>query len=50
MGVEAVVDDRTGKLLGLDIISNNHKEIRAVIGAVIAAVEPEVLVSDGHGA
>lgn len=51
IGLEVVVDDRTGELLGLDItVSESHTEIITVIREVIAAVEPEVLVSDDHGA
>jgi transposase-like protein len=51
VGLEVVVDDRTGELLGLDIIAGeNHEQILGVIQGVVAAVEPEVLVSDDHGA
>jgi transposase-like protein len=51
VGIEVVVDDRTGELLGLDIItSENHEEVRQVIQEVADAVEPEVLVTDDHGA
>lgn len=51
VGIEVVVDDRTGELLGLDIItSENHEEVREVIQGVVEAVAPEVLVTDDHGA
>jgi transposase-like protein len=51
VGIEVVVDDSTGELLGLDIItSENHEEVRQVIQEVVDAVEPEVLVTDEHGA
>ena len=51
VGIEVVVDDRTGELLGLDIItSENHEEVLKVIQEVVEAVEPEVLVTDEHGA
>jgi transposase-like protein len=49
--IEVVVDDRTGELLGLDIItSENHEEVRDVIQGVVDVVAPEVLVTDDHGA
>jgi transposase-like protein len=51
VGIEVVVDDRSGELLGLDIIaSESHDGIIDVIRGVIEQVEPEVLVSDDHGA
>ncbi len=51
VGIEVVVDDSTGELLGLDIItSENHEEVREVIQGVVDTVEPEVLVTDEHGA
>jgi transposase-like protein len=51
VGIEVVVDDCTGELLGLDIItSENHEEVRQVIQEVADAVDPEVLVTDEHGA
>lgn len=51
VGIEVVVDDRTGELLGLDILSSeNHEEVRAVIQGVVEAVQAEVLVTDDHGA
>lgn len=51
VGIEVVVDDSTGELLGLDIVtSENHEEIRGVIQEVVEAVDPEVLVTDDHGA
>lgn len=50
VNLEVVVDDTTGELLGLDIISSEkYEEIMGVIRDVIAEVEPEVLVSDDHG-
>lgn len=50
VNLEVVVDDTTGELLGLDIISSEKYEaIIDVIRDVIAEVEPEVLVSDDHG-
>jgi transposase-like protein len=51
VGIEVVVDDSTGELLGLDIVtSENYEEIRGVIREVVEAVDPEVLVTDDHGA
>jgi len=51
VGIEVVVDDSTGELLGLDIVtSENHEEVRQVIQEVVDAVEPDVLVTDEHGA
>ena len=51
VGIEVVVDDSTGELLGLDIItSENHEEVRTLIETVVEVVEPEVLVTDDHGA
>lgn len=51
VNLEVVVDDSTGELLGLDIISSEkYEEIFAVIHTVIEEVEPDVLVSDDHGA
>lgn len=51
VGIEVVVDARTGELLGLDILtSENAEEVRAVIQEVVDTVEPEVLVTDDHGA
>lgn len=51
VGIEVVVDDSTGELLGLDIVtSENHEEIRDVIQGVVEAVDPEVVVTDDHGA
>ena len=51
VGIEVVVDDETGELLGLDIISSeNAAEIRGIIEEVMTEVAAEVLVSDGHGA
>lgn len=51
VGIEVVVDDATGELLGLDIItSENAGEIVELIRTVVNAVDPEVIVSDDHGA
>jgi len=51
VGLEVVVDDSTGELLGLDIISSEcHDEVIDVIRRVAKAVDAEVLVSDDHGA
>ena len=50
-GIEVVVDDDTGELLGLAIIaSESHDDIIAVIRDVAEDVDAEVLVSDDHGA
>jgi hypothetical protein len=50
-GIEVVVDDATGELLGLEIIvSESHDEIIDVIRSVADDVDAEVLVSDDHGA
>ncbi len=50
-GIEVVVDDQTGELLGLEIIvSESHAEIIAVISTVARDVKAEVLVSDDHQA
>jgi hypothetical protein len=47
VGVQVVVDDQSGDLLGLDIIvSENSEEVRQVVERVAAQVEAEVLVSD----
>jgi transposase-like protein len=51
VGIEVVVDDKTGELLGMDIISSESaEEIRRIIEEVMEEVGAEVLVSDGHGA
>jgi transposase-like protein len=51
VGIEVVVDDQTGELLGLDLItSENHEEILRVLQEIIEEVDPEVLVTDDHGA
>jgi transposase-like protein len=51
VSIEVVVDDSSGELLGLDILtSENSEEVREVIQEVVEAVEAEVLVSDDHGA
>lgn len=50
-GIEVVVDDASGELLGLEVIvSESHDDIMDVITSVATAVEAEVLVSDDHGA
>jgi transposase-like protein len=47
VGVQVVVDDQSGDLLGLDIIvSENSEEVRQVVERVAKQVEAEVLVSD----
>ena len=51
VGIEVVVDDESGELLGFDIIvSENGEEVLKVIQEVVEVVDPEVLVSDDHGA
>lgn len=51
VGIEVVVDDQTGELLGLDLItSENHEDILRVLQDVMEDVAPEVLVTDDHGA
>jgi len=51
VGIEVVVDDESGELLGFDIIvSENGEEVLKVIQEVVEGVDPEVLVSDDHGA
>ena len=51
VGIEVVVDDQSGELLGLEIIaSESHAEIVDVIREVIEQVDAEVLVTDDHGA
>jgi len=50
-GIEVVVDDQSGELLGLEIIvSESQEEIIDVIRDVATTVEAEVLVSDDHNA
>jgi hypothetical protein len=50
-GIEVVVDDQTGELLGLDIVeSEKGEEIAEIIKEVLEDVKAEVLVSDDHGA
>ena len=47
VGIQVVVDDQTGDLLGLDIVvSENNEEVRKVVEQVAEQVEAEVLVSD----
>lgn len=47
VGIQVVVDDQSGDLLGLDIIvSENSEEVRQVVERVVEQVEAEVLVSD----
>jgi transposase-like protein len=47
VGIQVVVDDQSGDLLGLDIIvSESSEEVRQVVERVVAQVEAEVLVSD----
>jgi transposase-like protein len=47
VGIEVVVDDETGELLGLDITaSESAEEIEPFIREIVEQVEAEVLVSD----
>lgn len=47
VGIEVVVDDKTGELLGLDLISSESaEEIEPFIRQIAAQVKAEVLVSD----
>jgi transposase-like protein len=47
VGIQVVVDDASGELLGLDIIvSENQEEVLRVVREVIDEVEAEVLESD----
>ena len=47
VGIEVVVDDETGELLGLDITaSESAEEIEPFIREIAAQVEAEILVSD----
>jgi hypothetical protein len=47
VGVQVVVDDQSGDLLGLDImVSENSEEVRQVVERVAEQVEAQVLVSD----
>ena len=47
VGIEVVVDDQSGDLLGLDIIvSENREEVRQIVEQVAKQVEADVLVSD----
>jgi transposase-like protein len=47
VGIQVVVDDQSGELLGLDIIvSENSEEVRQAVEQVAEQVEAEVLVSD----
>jgi transposase-like protein len=47
VGIQVVVDDRSGDLLGLDIItSENSEEVREIVEEVAGQVCAEVLVSD----
>ena len=47
VGIQIVVDDQSGDLLGLDIVvSENSKEVRKIVEQVVDQVEAEVLVSD----
>ena len=47
VGIQIVVDDQSGDLLGLDIVvSENSKEVRKIVEQVAEQVEAEVLVSD----
>jgi transposase-like protein len=47
VGIQVVVDDQSGDLLGLDIVvSENSEEVRRIVKQVAEQVEAEVLVSD----
>jgi transposase-like protein len=47
VGIQVVVDDQSGDLLGLEIIvTENSEEVRQVVEQVAQHVEAEVLVSD----
>jgi transposase-like protein len=47
VGIQVVVDDRSGELLGLAIVvSENTEEVLALVRAVAEQVQAEVLVSD----
>jgi transposase-like protein len=47
VGIQVVVDDQSGELLGLDIVvSENMDEVREVVEQVAEQVDAEVLVSD----
>ena len=42
---------RRASCWGLDIVtSENHEDIRGIIKEVVEAVDPEVVVTDDHGA
>ncbi len=50
VGLQVVVDDRTGDLLGLDlIVSEEKEEVLDLIRQVAAQVEAEVMISDDWG-
>lgn len=47
VGIQVVVDDQTGDLLGLEIVvSENSEEIREIVEQIVEEVDAEVLVSD----
>ena len=47
VGIQVVVDDQSGDLLGLDIVvSENSEEVRKIVKQVAEQVDAEVLVSD----
>ena len=47
VGIQVVVDDQSGDLLGLDIVvSENSEEVRKIVKQVIEQVGAKVLVSD----
>ncbi len=51
VGIEVIVDDSTGELLGLEIItSENGEEVLKVLREVVEEVGAEVVVTDDHGA
>ncbi len=51
VGIEVIVDDKTGELLGLEIItSENGEEVLEVLREVVEEVGAEVVATDDHGA
>ncbi len=51
VGIEVIVDDSTGELLGLEIITGeNGEEVLEVLREVVEEVGAEVVVTDDHGA
>lgn len=49
VGVQVVVDDESGELVGLEIVvSENEEDVLAVVQKVVEQVGAEVIVSDDH--